>query len=167
MTFPAAKKVSKNTLSMFLRTRCDKELYFSIHVKDAMAGAGLPVPVKRPGIGTLSVEGREFEIERNDQLVRLFPANIQYSKNAHSYNDIDLGTKLRTLTSTPAIILQGKFSISAHKSPTLQNIGLSATDVAAVPDISDFIPDVLVVRKPMDGDLAIQPNGSRVLITAE
>ena len=167
MTFPAAKKVSKNTLSMFLRTRCDKELYFSIHVKDAMAGAGLPVPVKRPGIGTLSVEGREFEIERNDQLVRLFPANIQYSKNAHSYNDIDLGTKLRALTSTPAIILQGKFSISAHKSPTFQNIGLSATDVAAVPDISDFIPDVLVVRKPMDGDLAIQPNGSRVLITAQ
>lgn len=30
-------KVSKTTLSMFLRTRCDKELFLSLHDKKHMA----------------------------------------------------------------------------------------------------------------------------------
>ena len=55
-------KVSKSTLSMFLRTRCDKELFLSLHDKKHMASAGLPTPIKRPGIGILAVEGKDFGV---------------------------------------------------------------------------------------------------------
>jgi len=163
----SAKKVSKSTLSMFLRTRCDKELFLSLHDRATMGAAGLPEPVKRPGIGTLSVEGRQFEVERNDQLVRLFPGIIHYSRGQSSYNDVALEPILLALPSVPAIILQGRFSISALKAQTLRNIGLSAADIATVPDIADFIPDVLVIRAPCDGDMAIQPDGLRRQISAQ
>jgi hypothetical protein len=160
------KKISKSTLSMFLRTRCDKELYLSLHDRKTMGTAGLPEPVKRPGIGILSVEGKEFEIERNDQLVRLFPTIAKYSKASTSYNDVDLEPTLLGVIAPPVIVLQGKFSITSHKTQTLQNIGLSPADIADVPDIADFIPDVLLVREPRNGDLAIRADGSREAICA-
>lgn len=167
MPFHAAKtprKVSKSTLSMFLRTRCDKELFLSLHHKETMGTAGLPAPAKRPGIGVLAVLGKEFETERNDQLVRLFPSIIKFNKGSKSYSDIDLESSLLGVTSPPAILLQGKFSITTIKSQILQNIGLSVADISDVPDIADFIPDVLVVREPRDRDFAIRPDGSRELI---
>lgn len=160
-------KVSKSTLSMFLRTRCDKELFLSLQDRATMGAAGLPEPVKRPGIGTLAVEGREFEVERNDQLVRLFPGIIYNSRGPSSYNNVSLEPILLALTSPPAIILQGKFSISAYKAQALRNIGLSAADIVTVPDIADFIPDVLIVRAPRAGDMAIQPDGLRRAISAQ
>lgn len=122
MSLPKAisgKKISKSTLSMFLRTHCDKELYLSFHDRKTMGAAGLPEPVKRPGIGVLSTEGREFEMERNDQLLRLFPDIIKYSKSPKKYNDIDLETILLDVTAAPVMVLQGKFSITPHKVQTL------------------------------------------------
>lgn len=154
------KKISKSTLSMFLRTNCDKELYLSLQKKGQMSAAGLPEPVKRPGIGTLAEEGQEFETNRNDQLVRLFPSIIQYQKGA-KYEDIDLEAQLLTITDAPAIILQGKFSITPNKAATLQSIGILPADIHLIPEIADFIPDVLIIRQPCEEDLAIQPNGSR------
>jgi len=151
---------------MFLRTRCDKELYLSLHDNATMGAAGLPEPLKRPGIGTLSNEGRQFEVERNDQLVSLFLGLVRHNRTASKYIDIDLETNLLGVSTAPALILQGKFSISVIKAQTLQNIGLSSADIALVPDITDFIPDVLVVRAPKVGDLAIQPDGSRIAIDA-
>lgn len=154
------KKVSKSTMAMFLRTRCDKELYLSLHDKKTMGAAGLPQPVKRPGIGGLSSAGNEFEIERNDQLVRLFPNIIKSDKSSNKYKDLDLETILTGITIPPCIILQGKYSITTNKDLTLRNIGLSSTDVADVPEIADFIPDILVIRNPRDKDLEIQKDGS-------
>ena len=145
---------------MFLRTQCDKELFLSLHEKRAMVTSELPVPVKRPGIGVLAQEGQEFESQRNDQLVEVFGDIVRYEKGV-KYNDIDLETQLLEITSAPAIILQGKFSISSNKSETLQNIGLSRIDICDVPEIADFIPDVVVVRPPRDSDLIVRPNGSR------
>jgi hypothetical protein len=149
---------------MFLRTRCDKELFLSLHDRTTMGAAGLPEPLKRPGIGTLSNEGRQFEVERNDQLVRLFPGLVRHNRTASLYKDINLETHLSGVTAVPVLILQGKFSISAIKDQTLRNIGLTPADIALVPDITDFIPDVLVVRSPQAGDIAIQPDGSRIEI---
>ena len=160
------KKISKSTLSMFLRTHCDKELYLSLHDRQTMGAAGLPEPVKRPSVGILSVQGKQFEIERNDQLVRLFPTIAKYSKASTSYNDVDLEPTLLGVIAPPVIVLQGKFSIISHKVQTLQNIGLSSADIADVPDIADFIPDVLLIREPRKGDLAIRADGSREAIHA-
>lgn len=151
---------------MFLRTKCDKELFLSLHDTKTMASAGLPVPVKRPGIGVLSLEGDAFEVDRNDQLVRLFPGITRSQKGAKTYSDLDLESVLISLTAAPAIVLQGKFSIAAHKQATLLNIGLTAADVADVPEISDFIPDVLVLRKSVADELEILPDGSRRPVSA-
>jgi hypothetical protein len=161
----AAKKVSKTTLSMFLRTRCDKELYLSLHDKKTMGAIGLPEPVKRPGIGLLSVQGKDFELERNDQLVRLFGPSIIFNKSGNSYNDIDLAAALAKCIGPISVLLQAKFSIARHKTQTLKNIGLSPADIAIVPDIADFIPDVLVVREAKSGDMEILPDGSRRIIS--
>ncbi|AIM43892.1 hypothetical protein U875_24980 [Pandoraea pnomenusa 3kgm] len=160
-TTSSSKKVSKSTMSMFLRTRCDKELYLSLFDKRTIVTAGLPQPVKRPGIGILSLEGRAFEVERNDQLVRVFPGLVLYSKGGGSYKEVDLATSLAGISAVPAIILQAKFSVGAFKNAVLQNIGLTPTDISYIPDIADFVPDVLVVRKAKEGDFEILPDGAR------
>lgn len=157
-------RVSKSTLSMFLRTRCDKELFLSLHDKTSMAGAGLPQPIKRPGIGTLAVEGREFEIERNDELVRLFGAIVTHRLNGTQYTDVDLHRTLSGLTAAPALVLQGKFSIAQRQPDVLTRIGLNAADVASVPPIADFIPDVLYIRSPDQTDFEVLPDGGRAAV---
>lgn len=157
-------KVSKSTMSMFLRTKCDKELFFSLHDKKKMSAAGLPEPIKRPGIGLLAVEGREFEVDRNDTLNRLFPGLVQFSKLGAKYNNVDLHAELTRLTSPQALILQGLFSIGAQQATVLSNIGLSPADVMVVPTIADFIPDVVYVRPAVNGEMEVLPNGTRVSI---
>ena len=56
---------------MFLRTKCDRELYLSMHEDSELDSHGMPVPLQaRPGIGVLQTAGRDFEDERNDQLIQ-------------------------------------------------------------------------------------------------
>jgi hypothetical protein len=159
----STKKISKSTLSMFLRTRCDRELYLSLHAEAEMEELGLPKPVKRPGIGGLASSGRDFEEERNDQLVRLFSENIEFrkSENSKKYEEIDLESILSAIDTVPVIVLQGKFSMRDCKNYALQEIGLSLDEFVAIPAIADFMPDILVVRRSTDEDIEILPNGSR------
>jgi len=154
-------KVSKSTLSMFLRTKCDKELFLSLHDKKAMAAAGLPEPIKRPGIGILAVHGKDFEIGRNDQLVRLFGGIVQYSKNANQYGTVDLQSVLTAVRSAPQLILQGHFSIGAQQSTVLSTIGVDAADISQIPPITDFVPDIFYIRDAKAGDQEVLPNGTR------
>jgi len=131
-----------------------------------MGAAGLPEPVKRPGIGLLSVQGKEFELERNDQLVKLFGTSIVYKKAANRYSDVDLESTLVAGTASLTAILQAKFSIARHKDKTLLNIGLAQADIAIVPEIADFIPDVLIVRDALPSDIEVRPDGSRCAVNA-
>lgn len=58
---------------MFLRTKCDRELYLSLHEDSELDAHGMPVLLQaRPGIGVLQTAGRDFEDERNDQLIQAF-----------------------------------------------------------------------------------------------
>ena len=156
-----ALKVSKSTLSMFLRTRCDKELFLSLHDRRQMASAGLPAPIKRPGIGILAVEGKEFELDRNDALVRLFPGMVDFSKSSATYNDMDLHATLSGLGTAPRLILQGSFSVASQQPAVLSRIGLSAADQSLIPPLADYIPDVVLVRDGLDGDMEVCPDGTR------
>lgn len=157
-------RVSKSTLSMFLRTRCDKELFLSLHDKTRMAAAGLPEPIKRPGIGILAVQGKEFEVDRNDTLVRLFPGLVKYSSAGLTYNNVNLHAELTRLTDLRALILQGHFSVGAQQATVLANIGLLSNDAADVPPLADFIPDVVYVRPAIEGEMEVLPDGTRVAI---
>lgn len=158
---PVRLKVSKSTLSMFLRTKCDKELFLSLHDKAAMAAAGLPEPIKRPGIGVLAVEGKEFEVDRNEQLVRLFSGIVSYSRNVAQYGNVDLQASLTALTLVPHFILQGHFSIVAQQSTVLSTIGVDAAEIPLVPPIADFVPDIYYVRNAQAGDQEVLPDGTR------
>jgi hypothetical protein len=126
-----------------------------------MGAAGLPEPVKRPGIGLLSVQGKEFELERNDQLVRLLGPSIVFKKASNRYSDVDLESTLVKSLSSPTTVLQAKFSIARHRGATLANIGLTPADIGIIPEIADFIPDVLVVRDAKSLDFEVRPDGSR------
>ncbi len=159
-------KVSKSTLSMFLRTRCDKELFLSLHDKQTMSSAGLPEPIKRPGIGILAVEGKEFELERNDLLVRLFPGLVKFSKSGDKFNEISLLDELNRIVGAPAIILQGKFSIGANQVGVLTNVGVAPSDIGVVPPIADFVPDVIYVRNAQEGEMEVRPDGTRIAISS-
>ncbi|CAI2078992.1 exonuclease V subunit alpha [Serratia fonticola] len=159
---PIALRVSKKTLSMFLRSRCDKELFLSLHDPEHMAAAGLPEPIKRPGIGTLAVQGKEFEVDRNDQLASLFPSIIKCTKSGTKYVDKDLQAELTALTTAPALILQGRFTIGSHQTTVLKHIGLSTATIPTIPPLADFIPDVVYVRHPNSNDMEVRPDGTRL-----
>lgn len=159
------RKVSKSTLSMFLRTRCDKELYLSLHDNRSISSLGLPEPVKRPGIGTLSIAGRELELERNDQIVRLFGSSAIFNRGANKFNDIDLSSTLLNLQHLPSVVIQPKFSVDAIKQQILQNIGVSTLDAALIPPMADFIPDLLLIQPAQPDDQEVLVNGSRTQIS--
>lgn len=79
MPSTAKKRISKSTLSMFLRTKCDRELYLSLHEDSELKTHSMPVPLQaRPGIGVLQTAGRDFEDERNDQLIQAFGRLVIY-----------------------------------------------------------------------------------------
>lgn len=161
---PVALKVSKSTLSMFLRTRCDKELFLSLHDKRAMVSAGLPGPIKRPGIGILATQGKEFELDRNDQLVALFPQTVRSSKLGDVYQNMDLEAELIRLTGSTALILQAHYSVGGQQAVVLANVGLTAPDIGSIPPLADFIPDVVYVRPAFECDIEVLPNGTRVAV---
>ena len=67
------KRIRKSVLSMYLRTKCDRELYLSLHEDKELEKHGLPVALQaRPGIGVLQTAGRDFEDDRNTLLISLF-----------------------------------------------------------------------------------------------
>lgn len=64
---------------MFLRTKCDRELYLSLHEDSELEANGMPVPLQaRPGIGVLQTVGRDFEDDRNEQLIQAFYSLVIY-----------------------------------------------------------------------------------------
>ena len=161
----AGLRVSKKTLSMYLRTRCDKELFLSLHDPKLMVASGLPEPIKRPGIGILAVEGKQFEADRNDLLVQLFPSLVQATKKGNQYADRSLEADLLAMRAVPGLILQGRFSIgSTHVASVLKQIGVTAAAIPLIPTLADFIPDVIYARRPYSGDAEVRPDGSRASI---
>ncbi|WP_158245768.1 ATP-binding protein [Alcanivorax sp. MD8A] len=149
---------------MYLRTRCDKELYFSLHERQNISALGLPEPVKRPGIGTLSLAGKELELERNDKIVGAFGKAAVYSRGEKKFNNIDLQSALTNLQATPSIIIQPKFSVDSFRIKILSNIGVPLNDAPLIPPIADFIPDLLLIIPPQKGDYEVLINGSRAKI---
>ncbi|HCW0287913.1 TPA: AAA family ATPase [Pseudomonas aeruginosa] len=159
------KRISKSTLSMFLRTKCDRELYLSLHEDSELEAHGMPVPLQaRPGIGVLQTAGRDFEDERNDQLIQAFGALVIYQPDRAGTNKpvkAPLASLLGKVSALPSIILQAKFEPSSFQNDVMANIGLQRAQVAQVPPIAGLIPDIIVVRQAKADDEQVCPNGSR------
>ena len=143
---PAAKRLSKSQLSMYLRTKCDRELYLSLHTEGELAKQNMPVPLKaRPGIGVLKQSGIDFEDTRNRQLVAAFPGLV-IGKDQFGISDDDFLTLLSRANNTPSLILQGRFQPQLFRSQVLTNLSLPAASQGLIPPIQGLIPDIVVVR---------------------
>ena len=100
------RELSKSKFAMYLRTKCDRELYlslFSNRPKD-LAAAGIPPPLKsRPGVQLITASGREFEYEQYDLLVSSIPTFVVHKSAGRAR--VDLSEALHRLKA-PALILQ-------------------------------------------------------------
>lgn len=165
MPSTAKKRISKSTLSMFLRTKCDRELYLSLHVDSELDSHGMPVPLQaRPGIGVLQTAGRDFEDERNDQLIQAFGSLVIYQPDKGGANKpvkAPLASLLGKVTALPSIILQGKFEPSSFQNAVMANIGLQPGQITQVPPIAGLIPDIIVARQATADDEEVGPDGCR------
>lgn len=152
---------------MYLRTMCDKMLFLSLHPPQDLIRLGLPSPLDaRPGIGSLTQAGREFEEERNNQIVDAFGSCVQFEKNpAGKYVDFPLLDALNQLTLAPKIFLQPKFDVDNFQTDILTAIGLDGASIPLIPSINGFIPDVLLLRSADVSEMEILPNGSRIPIS--
>jgi AAA domain len=162
------KRISKSTLSMFLRTKCDRELFLSLHEDSELEKQGMPVALQaRPGIGVLQTAGRDFEDERNDQLVQIFGNAVIYQPDkatGKKPTKAALASLLGKVSSSPSLILQAKFEPKTFQHAAMANIGMTPADSALIPPVAGLIPDIIVVRLPADGDEEIAPSGSRKAI---
>ena len=163
----AKKRISKSTLSMFLRSKCDRELYLSLHEGSELEANSMPVPLQaRPGIGVLQTAGRDFEDVRNDQLMKAFGDLVicQRDKSGNKPVKSPLGALLSQVTTTPSIILQGKFDSSSFQDTVMENIGLQSEQISLVPPITGLIPDIIVVRQANSNDEEVCIDGARKAI---
>lgn len=156
---------------MFLRTKCDRELYLSLHKDSELEKNGLPVPLQaRPGIGVLQTAGRDFEDEKNAELIEAFGNRILYKPDAKNSNkpiQAPLDDLLRDVSELPSIILQGKFEPSHFQNSVMNKIGLPPSEIHKVPSIAGLIPDIIVVRHARSDDEEVCSNGARKSINIE
>lgn len=158
-------KISKSTMSMFLRTGCDRELYLSLHAgkNEDLEAAGLAVPLKsRPGVQIITKAGNNFERSQYEMLVREFPNNVIYEP---SFKDIDLLTQL---SSQPAnidkFIIQPAIEPQLFRNFILTNLGLTESEQYLIPVLSGMRPDLIYTWKNSEPDWEILPNGRRAYI---
>lgn len=159
------KRIAKSTLSKFLRTKCDRELFLSLHRDSVLATNGMPIPLQaRPGIGVLKTAGRDFEDQRNQELIQAFGPRVIFhatnndpNKPAHA----PAATLLSSVTQFPSIVLQAKIEPSRFQQQVLTNIGIDPTQIPQVPSIDGMIPDIIIVRDCVADDEEILPSGVR------
>jgi hypothetical protein len=153
---------------MFLRTKCDRELYLSLHTGSELKAHGLPEPLQaRPGIGILRDVGIDFEGDRNTLLRAAFGAAVAFATDQNGrITSSDMATLLGSSQSLPHIILQGKILPRSFQPQALANIGIDAALIPTFPPIDGMIPDVVVVRLALPEDEEVLPSGARGPINA-
>ena len=158
---PAARRLSKSQLSMYLRTTCDRELYLSLHTQSELAQRNMPVPLKaRPGIGVLKRSGIDFEEVKTAQLVAAFPGLVVRKGHAGIPDDNFL-TLLHHASNTPSFVLQGRFQPQLFRAQALTNLSIPAASQTLLPPMEGLIPDIVVVRRAIPGEEEVLPDGTR------
>lgn len=168
-TFGLPKRITKTTLSQYLRTKCDRQLFLSLHIPKDLEAAGLPEPMPaRPSVGVLQTEGRNFEELRNDKLIAAFGAAVVFSKGKKDQpKQKPLGDLLSSASSNPTFLLQGKIEPKHFQTRVLTNLGVPAHQQGLIPPMDGLVPDIVIVRQPRPGDEAVTPKGGRRPLGAE
>ncbi len=155
------RELSKSKLAMYLRTKCDRELYLSLFSNrpNDLAAAGIPIPLKsRPGVQLITASGQQFEFEQYDQLVSTLPGHVVHKNNGRA--SLDLGETLDGLNA-PAVLLQPQIEPEEFREFAFENLGTAAEDREHIPKLSGLRPDVLLVEKAGTSEYEIMPDGSR------
>ena len=155
------RELGKSKFSMYLRTKCDRELYLSLFSNNpgALKAAGIPAPLKsRPGVQLITDSGREFEYEQYDTLISAIPGNVVHKNNGRGY--VDLGPALRLLK-VPTLIIQPEIEPETFRDFAFKNLGVSDQMKTHIPPLSGLRPDVLYVANPGSAEFEVLPDGTR------
>jgi hypothetical protein len=161
------RQLSKSKFSMYLRTKCDRELYLSLFSNnpDNLKAAGLPVPLKvRPGVQLITASGREFEGEQYDLLIASIPSFVVHKSNGRA--PVELKDALSSVTDR-ALILQPAIEPETFRDFALGQLGLTEEAQALIPELSGLRPDVLFVSEPGSATYEVLPDGSRQRVAAD
>ncbi len=172
-TSPAiSPRLGKSTLSMFLRTNCDRELYFSLYKSNRqvdLVANGMPAPLSaRPNIELVTSAGVEFETHEMDMLLgEMGAAHVRCNRNrAGKFDDVDLALALSGVP-VPSFVLQPAVDPTPFRKEFLtQDFGLSAVEEASVPELSGLRPDIIIVRPRGALKWEVLPSGKRKLLQA-
>ncbi len=155
------RELNKTKLSMYLRTKCDRELYLSLFSNNpqALKAAGLPIPLKsRPGVQLITEAGREFEYQQYDQLIEAIPSYVVHKSGGTA--PISLEVALQGLQA-PALILQPQIEPQQFRQQAFDQLGVPKDSQAHIPRLSGLRPDILFVSKPGSATHEVLPDGSR------
>jgi hypothetical protein len=159
------RALGKSKFSMYLRTKCDRELYLSLFKhKEEMKKAGIPPPLEsRPGINLITKSGQLFEAEQFDLLLNVIPERVLH--NSRGAAAVDLSKALATV-SDKFFILQPQIEPEDFRDLALSHLKLTPTEIALIPRLSGLKPDAVYVHAPQSGENEIRPDGSRLPILA-
>lgn len=163
----ARRELSKSKLAMYLRTKCDRELYLSLFSNrpGQLAAAGIPIPLKsRPGVQLITAAGRQFEFEQYDQLVSSIPSHVVHNERGRSH--LDLAEVLYGLEA-PALLLQPQIEPENFRQYALGSLGVPSERQPLIPKLSGLRPDILLVDAAHQSKYEIRPDGSRRRVRAD
>ncbi len=151
---------------MYLRTKCDRELYLSLFSNNppALKAAGIPIPLKsRPGVELITNSGREFEYEQYDILINALPGSVFHKSNGRAYVDLALALKA---VKVPTFVLQPEIEPEQFKDAAFTHLGVPDADTQFIPQLKGLRPDVLYVASPGSAQFEILPDGRRKAVAA-
>lgn len=164
-------RLGKSTLSMFLRTNCDRELFFSLYKSNRqvdLVASGMPAPLSaRPNIELVTSAGVEFEAHELEMLLaEMGSANVRCNHpKAGKFDEVNLNLALAGVP-TPAFVLQPELDPTPFRAELLtKDFGLNATEEANVPELSGLRPDVIIVRPRDSLQWEVLPSGKRKLLS--
>ncbi|MES0000910.1 AAA domain-containing protein [Mesorhizobium sp. M0051] len=149
---------------MYLRTKCDRELYLSLFSSNeaALKSAGIPIPLKsRPGVQLITQSGIEFEYAQFDILIARLPNNVIHNKNGRG--NVDLVTALK-VAQPQTLILQPQIEPEDFRDTAFANLGVADNAKSFIPRLKGLRPDVLYVAEPGSAEYEILPDGSRLRV---
>ena len=155
------RELSKSKFAMYLRTKCDRELYLSLFKNrpKELAAAGIPPPLKsRRSVQIITASGRAFEYEQYDRLLSSLPTFVVHAANGRG--KVDLGQALHGLAA-PALILQPQIEPEQFRDRAFGHIRVAPEAHARIPKLSGLRPDVVLVGEAGTATYEVLPDGAR------
>ena len=162
----SGRKLGKKVLSLYLRTKCQRELYLSLHPDSLLKSEGLPVPTEpRMGVAILKDEGISFEQERTALLNKALKGLVYESPQSLKSHE-PLETALGKIAGE-GVITQGFIAPQQFRAQALGNLGVDTLKQPLLPPLDGLIPDIIVVRGARADEEEITPDGSRRPIASD